>query len=352
MARTKFIANWNPVWRKQSGLPPGYLVLRVDPRYFKAVGKALVKLDEKQRERREKATVEERAEHAWMVDLDVLIEIHYAKRSLEANALMWSLYGIEAIQHNGPGGDPEKLVTPESLYSQDMLDYAPTFPLTTKAVAVEDLKQMVTVKRVHPIEGTDMVVIDVVITSSHWNSIRMHQHIKMQFDRLAINGVDLESGADVAHWWMQWRKKMNDDKVVLGEEYLTEDQYRAGNPICEGCGGKTDHVHHISSQGSGVTFAEAKHKASDWLALCAECHSLWSEPGGGAVAFVAKYKHTRYKVALALKWPDTESDKEAESQEELFEKGGAVEGSEEAAIETQAVQGTEDGKDRQDGAPE
>ncbi|MBE3087997.1 MAG: hypothetical protein IMZ71_02620 [Chloroflexi bacterium] len=301
MAKAKFQAKWTSAWRKEYGLPKGFVAFKVDERYWLPLGRALGALGKKQQEKGE------------LVSLDVTLDIHYARRSLSQNALQWSLYDVTVLVMNGGIADPEKAWTPEKLYEQDMLDFAPTFPLTTKASVVADLREMVSIRRVTPIEGTggEMVVCDIIVTSSHWTTVRMAEHIEMLFNRLASMGTNVQTSADILKFYMDWQDHLDKEKIVLHDEVVSQAEYKALHPTCEATGefiGPTQgaphgsgELHHISTRGSGVTMLPEKAKASDWLHLSKSAHAVWEQPDGGVEAFLKLAPHLTFKVRRVLK---------------------------------------------------
>jgi len=97
-------------WKKdsQAGIPRGTLALTPDPEDVSQLGKFLQANDGK----------------PLQCDLSTVSR----GRSIDSNRLMWSLYRIEAIEHNG--GKLFGAVTPEKLYEADLLQTAPRATIT------------------------------------------------------------------------------------------------------------------------------------------------------------------------------------------------------------------------------
>jgi len=295
--KARFVATWDVTLQT---VPRGQLVLEVDSRYRKGLGKILRQLKNRQARRREKT-----GDPTARVELDVILEIHYRERSLDQNRLMWSLYGIEANVANGEaGGDREQIQTPEELYDADMAEVAPTVEIAVRTSQIEAVKQLATVKRIDPVPGSDLVMMHVVVTSSHWTTVQMAEHIERIFNRLAHHGVSLEDSADVAHWWREWRGYLADKEITLHGGECTAAEYRDANPLCEACGEKyigdgSGQLAHISSVGSGVSWEDEKRSPADWFHLCHECHD--EQHRAGIETWLKKWKHLRPKGLAALK---------------------------------------------------
>ena len=315
--KARFQAAWDRDWQKRFAVPRGHLLLRVDTRYSKSVAKFLVGVQSRQMKRRALLTDKPRENptEPETIPLDVSIELHYRTRTLDQNALMWSLYEIISNEQNGDVRVVGEMVTAEDLYEQDMKEIAPTVTVEIEATAVEALRQLAPVKRVDPIEGTGMVVATIVLTSSHWNTLQMAKHIESLFYRVAVFGVSLDSGADVKHYWIKFREYLSDQEIVLYRIDMNEAEYREATPYCEACGefvgDGTGHLDHIATRG-GVQWSEEKRDPRDWFHLCASCHVFGgfddpletgdqSKHGGGIESFVRKNKHLRKKAESALR---------------------------------------------------
>jgi len=294
-----FLARWPGRQRQRAfKLPPDTLLLEVqEARQRIAVKQALDKLDERQIKRDD------------FLALDVTIEVRHARRSLDANALMWALYEVEADVQNGGQPDPEKRITKDTLYEQDMRDVAPSRPIVVKLDVVKDLRDFgVKVRQVIPVEGTDLCKAYVYKTSSQFDTLEMHRHIKFLFDRIALHGVPVEDSGDIEKYWLEWRRHLNDEKILLeAEQDIGPTEYARATPLCEATGaslgrpgepGYRGHVAHIKSVGAGGAMPPWD-KPRNWLHLEALVH-LGEWHTEGVERFVGKYPHLEYKVRSAL----------------------------------------------------
>jgi hypothetical protein len=327
MAIVKYLATWDGRETKARGLRQGEILLHAQPRYWKNLRKAFEKLHHKQQNRsRDDPTA------YVMYDIEVELDVLYKKRTLDQNALMWSLYEIEAAEMNAGAVDLMHEVTPGRLYAQDMEGIAPTVSLVVQARMLPDLASLgMSWRRAVPVEGTDLVTAEIIRTSSKWTTVEMARHIQGQFNRLALSGVHLEKAADIGHYWVQFRQHVNDERIPLTDEKLTKDQYRALNPLCEGCGAFVGanmehpsgggHVHHILSRGAGGAEPELDWPAN-WLHLCPACHDVWNEKDGGVVEFIKVAPQCESKIRRALEGDPVVAGTEPEKGAE----GGAEEG--------------------------
>ena len=302
MSVLRMVVNWSARWQREFNIPKGFLLVRYHQKYRKNVGKALGKLDGDQ----EKRILDLQTGVIWeeaLRDIDMVMEIHYQKRTLKQNDLMWALYEIEANELNA-GRKSADMETPEHIYQQDMEYFAPKMELQLKPEQVEILRRTYSmVKEVSRVE--DKVAVVVTITSSHWNSKEMHDHLEMQFDRLSEAGVDLKASADISHYWFDWRQKLNDDKYLLHDEEYTTDQYRDLVKNCEACGQAVWHedvgssVAHVKSVGMGG-HRLYKYHGSELMHLCDTDHAMYDN-GQGKDKFLEEYPHLRYKVETGLR---------------------------------------------------
>lgn len=241
------------------------------------------------------------------VELDLIVEGASSARTLDQNALMWALYEIEADVMNGGRIGPGA-VTKDELYDRDMEEHAPVVTVEIAKDQIDAVARLAKIKETRPSWSREIfAIVDIMITSSKWDTKRMALHIDMQFDRLASMGVPMATATDVLHYWREWRRHLNDRKIVLHEELMTEEEYRERNPICESCGKYVGDgsgiLAHISTRGSGVTTAEEKARPSDWLHLCPSCE-LWRTDSihrGGWTKFIEQAPHLKFKVMRALK---------------------------------------------------
>jgi hypothetical protein len=303
--RAAITVQWDPDWRRAYGVPPGYLLVKVDGRYHKMLGKFCLKLSERQENRRAARAARGETEGDDLIDLDCTLEVHYGRRNKEQNALMWSLYTVIANEMNGDLPGPlQQMVMPEELYDADMKTIAPTLIIEVATTDVEMVSREWVVRRVETIPDTGRSMVTIVRTSSNWNTVEMAKHIEGLFMRIAFMGVALASGADVARYFLQWREHIAEQQIELYGPRMTELDYREATPWCEACGefiaiegGSLDH---ISTRGSGLTWGGEKKLASDWLHLCDPCHMKFRHQRG-ILSFAKVYKHLAPKIMAALK---------------------------------------------------
>jgi hypothetical protein len=328
MALVKCIARWDGRKARERGLRRGELLLDVDPRYHRNMHKAFEHLHVKQRDRLKvgEGTYE-------MYDIEVTLDILYRRRTLDQNALMWSLYEIEAAELNAGSPDPLHETTAGRLYAQDMEVGAPTVTLVLQAKLLPDLASLgMSWRRATPVESTDLVTVEIIRTSSKWTTVEMARHINMLFNRLAMRGVHLEKAADIGHFWVQFREHVNDQHIALTDAKVSKAEYREANTLCEGCGeyiGPTmenphgsGHIHHIKSKGAGGAEPD-KDWPANWLHLCPKCHDVWNQPEGGVEAFIKIAPHCKNKIKEALN--EAAGDSAASSDVAEGAAGGAEE---------------------------
>jgi len=243
-------------------------------------------------------------------ELELTVDKAGSARNMDQNALMWSLYEIEADVDNGGMLGPGA-VTKDDLYDRDMREYAEATTIEISADQLDHVKGLAKIKDIR-LAGNGRLEVDVMITSSKWDVIRMAKHIDMLFNRLADKGVPMSEAEDVNHYWREWRQYLNSRKMVLHNEPMTEEEYRERQPNCEACGkyigDGTGILAHISTRGSGITWGEEKKAPADWLHLCVGCELVQSDSihHGGWSRFLEAAAHLRYKVMRALKRQDME----------------------------------------------
>lgn len=301
MSVLRMVVNWSARWQKEYNVPKGYLLLRYQPKYRINVGKALQKLDQWQEDKA--AQIEGGDIEEALRDIDCTLEIHYEKRTLPANRLMWALYEIEANEQNG-GRKGEGMLKPEDIYRGDMETFAPTLDVKIPDVKLEFLQRNYAMVKVMGKEGVD-VLARVYVTSSHWNTKEMHDHLEMLFDRLSTAGIDLHKSADISHYWFEWRQKLNDEKYIMHDQEYTVEEYRELVKNCEACGAPVWHedvgssIAHIKAVGMGGP-RERKYYGSELMHLCDTCHAAYDN-GKGRDVFLEQWPHLRYKVEADLK---------------------------------------------------
>lgn len=325
MPKIRFMGKWSSSMQKAFNVPRGYVVFKYDPIYREKLGAVLMKLDHYQTKQLEKLKEkgEEITDEAIYRDLEIDIEYHYRKRTLDQNALMWSLYTIEANEQNGgQSGHKDQMVTPDELYEADLDEWGERELITTKrgnlgywldhyriveAVILDDGREVTLQELQKSVANFDDVVsLRVIRGSSLLNTKEMANWINRIFNRLAYNGVQVTSPGEIKNYWHKWQQFKNDNKIVLHDTIMTQEEYKALNPICEACGKAlvdgTGHLSHIKAIGMGGDRSKEpkRNYTSNWLHLCgATCHlDIWH--GKGVKEFLKRFRHLAYKVNTAL----------------------------------------------------
>jgi hypothetical protein len=303
MSILKAVVHWSAFWQHRYKIPKGYLLLRYAPRYRKNVAAALSKLDEYQKSKLPENYTQQEWEDALRT-IDMTLDIHYKKRSLDQNALMWSLYEIEANELNGYRKSAD-METAEHIYEMDMKTFAPRLQLRIPEEKLEYLKRTYSmVEILTSTHGGDVEAM-VYVTSSLWNSKEMHDHLEMIFDRLSMAGVDLKATADISHYWMEWQAALNEQKVILHDDLYTVDEYKDLVKNCEACGCAVWHddvgssAAHIKAVGMGGGRVN-KYHGSELMHLCDTDHAKYDN-GKGRDKFLEEFPHLTYKVSTALR---------------------------------------------------
>src|SRR4030042_2945507 len=213
MALIKFTANWSKSWEH----PKGYLLLKPKETYYKNMAIALNKLDEIQAKKEE------------LKDIDVTIEIHYKKRTLDQNSLLWALYSIESNEINaGMKGTKSQMCSSQELYENDLVAYAPRIKMQVKNDYYDVIRSEYRIEDAKDYNN-DTKVITCILTTSKFNTKQMAEWIDRIFNRMAQNGVTVTNPAEIHDYWLKWKMMLNDEKIVLHDDILTEDQYRSLN---------------------------------------------------------------------------------------------------------------------------
>jgi hypothetical protein len=255
-------------------------------------------------------------------DLEVTLEYSFKKRTLDQNALQWSLYGIEANEQNGGmQGAISQMVTPMELYLADLSLYGEREVITTRKKnyfnyseeykIIESIKlsngSKVTVQEFSKadIDDNEWISLKVIKGSSKFNTVEMGQWIDRIFNRLCVNGVSVTNPGDIKNYWVKWRHFLNDNKVIIHDRVMTQAEYKELNPICEACGAPifqgNGELSHIKAVGMGKdrTAEPTRNYSSNWLHLCTHCHrEIWHQKG--VKVFIKMYPHLTYKVNSAL----------------------------------------------------
>lgn len=292
--KIRFTGTWTNAL--QAGIPKGILALSMSTEDRKKVGPALKKLGEWQHK------------HGKLKDLEVNIEYYYKKRTLDQNALIWSLYSTLANEMNA-GRVGESMVTAGELYDQDMLQHAKVARIVVPeeyAKWIKDEYRYIDDEK-ETEEGT--VELLVRISTSHMNTAQCHQWIEMLFDRMAQLGVSVATSADLQKYWQEWRKDVGDHWQPT-ENKITGAEYKAAHTICEATGayligvdstGKDAHIGHlahIKAKGMGGDPEGARDVEDNFLLLSAEAHQYQHQHGWEK--FLKQYPWLEKKVSSAL----------------------------------------------------
>lgn len=271
MAKISFVGNWSSEWQKD--ILTGIIGLKPFESYKKAIGAELKKLDADQKKRGE------------LRDIEVKIDINYRKRTLDQNALLWSLYEIEASEQDKPAIE---------IYNDDLMEFAPRIEMFVDPESYQWLKtEYRLIEKEKYDKARNKWYVVVILTTSHYNTVQMAKWIERIFNRLAVIGVT--SSNDIRDYWLKWRGFLDSEKIVLNEG-LTKDEYRVNNPICEACGSGQDlQLAHIRAG-----HHETEDQAWNWLILCHECHIVIQHSKGFYV-LIKKFPHIKNKVESALK---------------------------------------------------
>lgn len=324
MPKIKFLATWCTEWIETFGIPKGYILLKYDQSYRKNLGKVLLKLDQYQQKvlEREKEINPNLSESDYLRPLEIEIEYHYRKRTLDQNALMWSLYEIEANEMNGgQQGHSDQIVTPMELYLADVDEWGEREIITTKrknysyyieeykiieAVILNDNKE-ISIKEFlrMQIDNNDRISLRVIRGTSKLNAKEMTQWIERIFNRMAYHGLQVTNPGEIESYWIKHKQFINDNKIVLHDTIMTQQEYKDLNPLCEACmkyiADGTGELAHIKSIGMGCDRSKepARNYSSNQLHLCIKCHrDIWH--GKGVKAFLNLFKHLIWKVKTAL----------------------------------------------------
>jgi len=211
--------------------------------------------------------------------LEIEMKIHYRKRSLDQNALMWSLLDIIATEHNAMVPAGEQLQDSEYFYRLFLQRYAPR----EKAHTGEEL----------------------VKTSSGFSTLEMSAFLDRIFDELAEMDIDLTDPEEIGTYWKQHKETMREKKVILrAAEVFTTEEYKEAVKQCEACGAPVWHEDvgsscaHIAAVGMGG-HRQRRYLGAELMHLCDPCHAAYDN-GKGRAQFLVDYPHLKHKIEEAL----------------------------------------------------
>lgn len=315
----KFVANWNSFWMKEYGIPKGkgFFLFQCKEKYIDKLTPPFTKLNTLQ----VKALAEMQGHgEEYLKDLDIQLDIHYRRRTLDQNALMWALYEIEANEQNGGmSGSRDQVVTTADLYTADLNEWGehehiittrknlPAYTSEyhyidhiiygTTAYSLQEIKE-------RAIGDDETIEIEVIRGTSKFNTIQMAAWIERIFNRLAHGGVSIENSSAIADYWLKFRKDLNDNQIIMHDTLMTKAEYKELQPSCEACGQyivDKGHLAHIKAVGMGNDRTEelTRNYTSNWLHLCVKCH-IGEQHQNGWKALLKIHDHLDYKVSHAL----------------------------------------------------
>ena len=291
MAVVNLRGSWSAGWQKEYNLKFPFFVIKMDNSYIADARVQFKKLDDFQKKKNE------------LRPIDIKIDIHYQKRTLDQNALMWALYRVEANEQNGNmAGHESQMITTEQLYEGDVKLYSPKFviriPKDNYSLLLRIYNRCTTIEK-----DNETLFVEITLGSSRLDTMQMAKWIERQFNRLAYNGLSFDNAIEIKKYWQDWRRHLNEKEIILNKEILTQKEYKKRNPICEASGCYivgVGELAHIKSIGMGGNPEPEKNYASNWLHLRTDIHrELWH--GKGVEEFLKTYPHLSWKVRGALR---------------------------------------------------
>jgi hypothetical protein len=279
---------WKP--ENQEGLKKNRWGIDVLPEFREVLGQFLKKHIE-----REKKTGEEKL-------INLQISPYYSERNLDQNALMHSLYAIEAECLNvGMGASRQYEISPWDIYEKDLKEYCPKMETEVSAefLSMYQLK----FRHTHILErSADKVKIQVWKTTSHFHMKEMAYWIDRIVNRIGEYGVPLDLQGEMKTKWISWKKYLNAVKIVLHtEDKCTKEEYKNKVPLCEASGiwlGQGGEVAHIRAVGMGGKEEPSKDHPENWFHLQGEIHRGLIH-GKGWKSFLKEYPWLKYKYKIA-----------------------------------------------------
>ena len=177
--------------------------LRYDPIYADKIRSELRKINVKNEDNASKGKEP--------VSLDVVIDIHYVKRSLDQNAWIWAAHELEANIVNGRKSawtDDQRIrwrqsdsVTPEMIHSDYMEQYAPRGYIDVQPGFVDAVRKMITETMGRVVsekwdEAKKCMTFEIWKTSSYMNVAEFCQLAEKVEANLLAYGIDITNGQD------------------------------------------------------------------------------------------------------------------------------------------------------------
>jgi len=144
------------------------------------------------------------------IELDVTIDIAYKARSIQANKLMWALYSVIADILNVESKEMVR-ITPESLYEQDMQDWATRHYIRCTNDSLPFIKEILQeekgkIKNTIWSDTEKLWEIEVWQTSSYWDTKQMSEHIERLFTLVETMGRNRSNDGDIAKIYNDFKK--------------------------------------------------------------------------------------------------------------------------------------------------
>jgi hypothetical protein len=163
------------------------------------------------------------------VELDVVIDIAYRPRSLSANALMWSLYTLLAHAMD----KENKRLNPymaQELYDRDMEACAPRHVFFCTLESLPFFKIVLEKDYGHVVKeedvGNGFVSVEILETSSYWDSKRMSDHIERILNELESMGITRGANGDVSKIFddfQSWKEKARQAEEKIDAASLADE---------------------------------------------------------------------------------------------------------------------------------
>lgn len=207
--RLRATAHWNDLEIAALGLPrgQGWFVVKLDQDFVEPWRKELARLRDRQVAKFRKASEKDPATTYAdnLIDLELNLEVFYRKRSLNANALLWQLYTIEASWINGnpdyktgyfSGRLPAHIVTPEEIHDDDCATYAEKTRYKikradkfnfTRAMALADMGKVV--KTWDLPDEPELIAMEVWKTTSFLDTKEFSVWVERVIDRIRYGGL-------------------------------------------------------------------------------------------------------------------------------------------------------------------
>ena len=306
--KIKLVGTWDEEFHLSLSLPKGTGVFKPQPFYVNNWRTFLQELNAFQKKKKAEFQIAGKTDD-WHRELDITVEYHYRKRSLDQNRLMWALYEIEANEQNG-GHKRAEGVKAEDLHDADIKMFAPKAVIKLAPGNVNNVYMDYYVEKEElkkDPQGEESVYVHVRIGTSRFDTRQMCEWIDRQFSRISENGVAVTNPGDIQKYWKDFKEFQNDEKIILFDKLLSKDEYKRLTPICEASGaylGEGGECAHIVAEGMGghntSLSRDFRDSSANWLHLSTDIHRDICH-GQGWGEFIKLYPHCEFKVLSALK---------------------------------------------------